>query len=48
MLKQIRGLDLVEAVRTLAAGQSMLDPMAAGQLMARLRAGSRSTTRWQD
>jgi DNA-binding NarL/FixJ family response regulator len=37
MLKQIRGLDLVEAVRTLAAGQSMLDPMAAGQLMARLR-----------
>jgi len=37
MLKQIRGLDLVKAVRTLAAGQSMLDPMAAGQLMARLR-----------
>jgi DNA-binding NarL/FixJ family response regulator len=37
MLKQIRGLDLVEAVRTLAAGQSMLDPNAAGQLMARLR-----------
>src|SRR6201992_2324969 len=36
MLKQIRGLDLVKAVRTLAAGQSMLDPMAAGQLMARL------------
>src|SRR5271170_8217791 len=32
MLKQIRGLDLVKAVRTLAAGQSMLDPMAAGQL----------------
>ena len=37
MLKQIRGLELVKAVRTLAAGQSMLDPMAAGQLMARLR-----------
>ena len=37
MLKQIKGLDLVEAVRTLAAGQSMLDPSAAGQLMARLR-----------
>src|ERR1700735_4969075 len=30
MLKQIRGLDLVEAVRTLAAGQSMLDPTAGG------------------
>src|SRR5580700_5600607 len=37
MLKQIRGLDLVKAVRTLAAGQSMLDPIAAGQLMAKLR-----------
>jgi two-component system, NarL family, response regulator DevR len=37
LLKQIRGTDLVRAVRTLAAGQSMLDPQAAGQLMARLR-----------
>ena len=26
MLKQIKGLDLIEAVRALAAGQSMLDP----------------------
>ena len=32
VLKQIRGTDLVGAVRTVAAGQSMLDP-----LMARLR-----------
>jgi DNA-binding NarL/FixJ family response regulator len=37
VLKQIRGTDLVGAVRTLAAGQSMLDPRAASQLMARLR-----------
>jgi len=37
VLKQIRGTDLVGAVRTVAAGQSMLDPRAAGQLMARLR-----------
>ena len=37
MLKQIRGLDLIEAVRTLAAGQSMLDPRATAQLLARLR-----------
>jgi DNA-binding NarL/FixJ family response regulator len=37
VLKQIRGTDLVSAVRTVAAGQSMLDPQAAGQLMARLR-----------
>ncbi|MCW2931608.1 MAG: two component transcriptional regulator, LuxR family [Actinomycetia bacterium] len=37
VLKQIRGTDLVGAVRTVAAGQSMLDPGAASQLMARLR-----------
>jgi len=37
VLKQIRGTDLVGAVRTVAAGQSLLDPQAAGQLMARLR-----------
>jgi DNA-binding NarL/FixJ family response regulator len=37
VLKQIRGTDLIGAVRTIAAGQSMLDPSAAGQLMARLR-----------
>ena len=37
VLKQIRGTDLVGAVRTVAAGQSILDPRAATQLMARLR-----------
>jgi DNA-binding NarL/FixJ family response regulator len=37
VLKQIRGSDLVGAVRTVASGQSMLDPQAAGRLMARLR-----------
>ena len=37
VLKQIRGTDLVGAVRTVASGQSMLDPGAASQLMARLR-----------
>ncbi|HVT67975.1 MAG TPA: response regulator transcription factor [Trebonia sp.] len=37
VLKQIRGTDLVSAVRTVAAGQSMLDPQAASKLMARLR-----------
>ena len=36
-LKQIRGTDLAGAVRTVASGQSLLDPQAAGQLMARLR-----------
>jgi DNA-binding NarL/FixJ family response regulator len=37
VLKQIRGTDLVGAVRTVASGRSMLDPRAARQLMARLR-----------
>ena len=37
VLKQIRGTDLVGAVRTVASGESMLDPRAASQVMARLR-----------
>jgi DNA-binding NarL/FixJ family response regulator len=37
VLKEIRGTDLVGAVRTVASGQSMLDPAAAATLMARLR-----------
>jgi DNA-binding NarL/FixJ family response regulator len=36
--KQIRGSDLVGAVRMVASGQSLLDPRAASRLMARLRA----------
>ncbi|MFF4359957.1 response regulator [Streptomyces sp. NPDC001604] len=39
VLKQIQGSDLVSAVRTLAAGQSLLDPSATARLMARLRGG---------
>ncbi|MGV9249705.1 response regulator [Streptomyces sp. NPDC003710] len=39
VLKQIQGSDLVSAVRTVAAGQSLLDPSAATKLMARLRGG---------
>jgi DNA-binding NarL/FixJ family response regulator len=41
VLKQIRGADLVSAVRTVAAGQSLLDPSATAKLMARLREGDR-------
>ncbi|MFF3595440.1 response regulator [Kitasatospora indigofera] len=37
VLKQISGTDLVSAVRTVASGQSMLDPGATARLMARLR-----------
>ncbi|MFR0355904.1 response regulator [Streptomyces sediminimaris] len=39
VLKQIQGSDLVAAVRTVAAGQSLLDPSATARLMARLRGG---------
>ena len=37
LLKQVGGMDLVGAVRTVASGESMLDARAAGQVMARLR-----------
>ena len=37
VLKRIRGTDLVSAVRTLAAGESMLDPEAASRVMKRMR-----------
>jgi DNA-binding NarL/FixJ family response regulator len=37
VLKQIRGTDLVGAVRTVASGESMLDPDAASKVMARMR-----------
>jgi DNA-binding NarL/FixJ family response regulator len=37
VLKQIRGTDLVGAVRTVAAGRSLLDPEAASKVMARMR-----------
>jgi DNA-binding NarL/FixJ family response regulator len=41
VLKQIRGSDLISAVRTVARGQSLLDPSATTRLMARLRDGGR-------
>src|SRR5215471_4244204 len=41
VLKQIRGTDLVGAVRTVARGQSLLDPEAASRVMARMRDASR-------
>jgi DNA-binding NarL/FixJ family response regulator len=37
VLKQIRGTDLVGAVRTVASGESMLDPEAASRVMSRMR-----------
>jgi DNA-binding NarL/FixJ family response regulator len=41
VLKQIRGTDLVGAVRTVASGRSLLDPEAASRVMARMREASR-------
>ncbi|MFE2218724.1 response regulator [Streptomyces canus] len=38
VLKQIRGSDLVSAVRTVASGQSMLDPATTARLIRSLRA----------
>ncbi len=40
VLKQIRGSDLVSAVRTVASGQSMLDPATTARLMRSLRTES--------
>ncbi|MEV5710667.1 response regulator transcription factor [Actinoallomurus sp. NPDC052274] len=37
VLKQIHGSDLVSAVRTVASGQSLLDPRSTAQMLARLR-----------
>lgn len=37
VLKQIRGVDLVEAVRTVAAGGSLLDPQSTARMLARVR-----------
>jgi two-component system, NarL family, response regulator DevR len=38
VIKDIKGVDLVSAVRTVGSGQSLLDSRAAGALMARIRA----------
>jgi two-component system response regulator DevR len=39
VLKQIRGTDLVDTVRRVAAGQSMLDPDMTAQVLERIRNG---------
>ncbi|ABW11408.1 two component transcriptional regulator, LuxR family [Parafrankia sp. EAN1pec] len=40
LLKQIRGTDLVGAIRTIAAGGSLLDPAVTARVLARLREGT--------
>jgi DNA-binding NarL/FixJ family response regulator len=39
LLKQIKGSDLVDAVRRVAAGQSLLDPSVTARVLDRLRTG---------
>jgi two-component system, NarL family, response regulator DevR len=39
VLKQIKGADIVEAVRSVANGQSLLDPSVTARVLERLRAG---------
>jgi DNA-binding NarL/FixJ family response regulator len=39
VLKDIRGIDLVDAVRRVAAGQSLLDPAVTARVLQRLRSG---------
>jgi DNA-binding NarL/FixJ family response regulator len=41
VLKQVAGVDLVGAVRTVAAGGSLLDPKATALVLARLREGDK-------
>ncbi|MFJ7087404.1 response regulator [Streptomyces griseus] len=48
VLKQITGTDLVQAVRTVASGRSMLDPGATARVMARLRDGAAQEERPSD
>lgn len=44
VLKQIKGSDLVAAVRTVASGQSMLDPATTTRLMSSLRGEENDST----
>lgn len=39
VLKQVRGNDLIETVKQVAAGRSMLDPAVTAQVLERLRSG---------
>ena len=43
VLKQIRGNDLVDAIRRVAAGQSLLDPAVTQQVLTRIREGNEHT-----
>jgi DNA-binding NarL/FixJ family response regulator len=42
ILKQVKGNDLIDTVRRVAAGQSMLDPAVTAQVLERLRTGPKT------
>ena len=44
VLKQIRSADLVDAVRRVAAGQSLLDPVSTARVLERFRQGPSRTS----
>jgi len=45
VLKEIRGNDLIDAIRQVAAGKSLLDPMATQRVLERLRNGEKHDSR---
>ena len=45
VLKQVHGTDLVDAIRRVAAGQSLLDPAVTARVLERLREGPRRDPR---
>jgi DNA-binding NarL/FixJ family response regulator len=45
VLKDIRGNDLIEAIRAVAAGRSLLDPAATTRVLERLRSGTKHDPR---
>ncbi len=45
VLKQVRGGELVDAIRRVAAGQSLLDPQVTAKVLERLRQGSEEDER---
>jgi len=45
LLKDIRGADLIDAIRRVAAGDSLLDPALTGKVLQRLREGDQEDPR---
>jgi two-component system response regulator DevR len=45
LLKEVRGASLVDAIRQVAAGRSLLDPSVTGRLLTRLREGEKQDPR---